>query len=412
MLKAITLDGFRCFDRPTPVTFGKLTVFAGANSVGKSSVIQSLLTFVQSEEQGSGGQLLLNGEWTNVGTFAQTVNYSRSGAERRFSLGITGAKGDREWDALFTFSDPDDPTIDAALLDRIEVFDREPFVLERKGSTFSFEGKPDWKLFTLSSPTAFLTMGTSQSAPERLLPYEPTQTFYLGAYRSRPENVYQARRGNLGPLLGVIGEYTAETILRAQRLPVAVSRPNGGAELPYGDALNDWWSYIFARPIAVRADFVRGFGYTLAVDTPSAERLGLGQVGFGLSQALPIVTLCLAAAFVNLPPAIVVVESPEIHLHPAAQHRLTDLFIALARAGRQVVLETHSDHIINAIRLAVKRGEKDGGLAPDDVHVHFFGMQEGAAAVERIPIDEHGRLERWPEGFFDQASQTLLNIIR
>ena len=206
-----------------------------------------------------------------------------------------------------------------------------------------------------------------------------------------------------------MGEHTAEVILqRGTALTDVLPEGTPPSPQPFGSALNAWWSYIFGGPYAIRVDNVERLGFTLSLDTPTAENLGLGQVGLGLSQALPVVTLGLCSKPENL----VVVESPEAHLHPAAQHRLTELFVALVRAGRQVILETHSEHIINALRLAIKRGPEKSGLLPEQVVVHFFNIEEGAVLVEHVPIDADGRLQKWPKGFFDQAAMTLMDLSR
>jgi predicted ATPase len=85
-----------------------------------------------------------------------------------------------------------------------------------------------------------------------------------------------------------------------------------------------------------------------------------------------------------------------------------DLFVALVRGGRQVILETHSDHVVHAAQLAVKHGK----LTPNDVAMRFFSQEEGVARVEAVPVDAEGRMTKQPVGFVDQASTDLLELIR
>ena len=98
------------------------------------------------------------------------------------------------------------------------------------------------------------------------------------------------------------------------------------------------------------------------------------------------------------------IENPEVHLHPAGQ-ALMGLFLAdVARAGVQVVVETHSDHVLNGVRRAVKRGD----LAPDEVAIHFFrARSEGGAQVHSPTIDSAGNIDVWPAGFFDQFDKDM-----
>ncbi len=415
MLQKITVDGFRCFDTTTSIELGALTLLAGNNSAGKSSIIHALLALIQSEQQQSGNNLALNGEWVDLGSFNQLVNYGRSRDQRQFSLGITAETDGQDLDVLWTLCEPDDPTAEAAQIRCMEAWVHGAELTAMPASTV-LQALPPTQYRLLQKGEFVTDLGIhafrhpGQIENYDLLEWLSTMVLYLSASRLPPQRLYQAKRTTLGPLLGRMGEYTAETIVKRQRTMVSLLpvTAGGATEQPLGVALNAWWSYIFDRIHSLRVEVNRGLGYTLAVDTPTAENLELGQVGLGLSQILPILTLGLCSE----PGDIVIVESPEIHLHPAAQHRLCEFFVQLARAGRQVVLETHSDHIVNAVRLAAKRGANDGGLTPEMIAVHFFHQQGDKTGVERLHLDELGRFDRWPNGFFDQTTQALLELLK
>lgn len=411
MLQKITVDGFRCFDTSTSIELGALTLLAGNNSAGKSSIIHALAALMQSEQQQSGNHLALNGEWADLGSFNQLVNYGRSRDQRQFSLGLAGTNRDNELDVMWTLGEPEDPTAEVAQIKSMEAWlDGQELTTApgKRPATYFMSRRTDETQTLLGKAHSFRHPGEIGGVD--LLPCTSSEVLYLGASRLAPQRLYQIRRTTLGPLLGRMGEYAAETILKRGRTMVDVlpDAATGEAERPLFAAFNAWWSYIFDRPHSLRVEVNRGLGFTLAVDTPSAENLELGQVGLGLSQILPILTLGLCSR----PGDIVVVESPEAHLHPAAQHRLCDFFIQLARTGRQVVLETHSDHIVNAARLAAKRGTNEPGLAPETIAVHFFTQAGAVTSVERLLLDDLGRFNRWPDGFFDQASQALLELLR
>lgn len=403
MLRKITLDGFRCFGNSTAVELSKVTVLTGVNNVGKSSIVQALMTLMQSEQQASGHVLQLSGEWVQVGSFTQNVNYGRSGTERRFSIGIDGHNGAHDVDVVWTFVDSEDPTADSAKIERVEaLIGDDSFIVKAEGNEYILERETGKTKVTFSHPGL-----VGRLSGINLLPCHYYNVLYLGASRISPQKLYEARRSQLGPLVGTMGEHTAEALLKYRRNMVDIVPWNTHGPISLGLALNTWWSHIFEREFSLRVEPAQNFGFTLSLDTASADNLGLSQVGLGLSQVLPIVALALCSK----PGDLVVIDAPEVHLHPAAQHRLMDLVVALARAGRQIILETHSDHLLNALRLAVKRGDSDGGLGPDDVAIQYFGRGNGEVGVERIPIEQNGRLTKWPEGFFDQAAQTLLRII-
>lgn len=415
MLHAITLDGFRSFALPIRVEIGKLTVLAGANNAGKSSVVHALMALMQSEQQLSGNTLLLSGDWVELGSFNQTANYGLSAEARRFSIGLTGVRDGVEIDTMWTFVGPSDPNEHQAVVAKIEAtIGIEQLRLDAPdagffrwlGSDYVDQDEEERGGATLDHPGEVLLVGEESRRVEQLGPLTWSLVHYLGAFRDRPRGLYSPRRGRTGPSLGAMGEYTAEVLFRTRNYPTDVL-PTLGSE-SVENALGTWWRHVFGDGLTLRSRPIEAFGTALEIDTPSAERLGLGQVGLGLSQTLPVITLGL----LSNAGSVVVVESPEIHLHPGAQHRLCDLFVTLARSGRQVILETHSEHIVNALRLAVKRGVDGGGLAPEDVVVHNFSQVDGDTRVQRVNIDRNGRLENWPNGFFDQAAQAMLELLK
>jgi hypothetical protein len=128
------------------------------------------------------------------------------------------------------------------------------------------------------------------------------------------------------------------------------------------------------------------------------------NVGFGLTQLFPIIVSLLAARTGD----VLLIENPEVHLHPRAQQEIGMFLAETAASGVQVVLETHSDHVLNGIRLSVKQHK----LPATDVRVHFFAHRPGQAAVPESPtIDGDGRLDSWPDGFFDQFDFALAELL-
>jgi predicted ATPase len=412
------LDGFRCFAEPTRVTLGALTVLAGANSAGKSSVIHALISLMQSEQQPSEGHLRLSGEWVDIGGFRQALSYVREGAQGRFSIGVTGRLDDVDTDLLVTLAEPEESFTDAAKIQRIEAsFGERELAFERSddGRDMPYrrltrdDPSEAWKsaggVAAFVYPWAISPNMHPVPTPRlsRLLPCTPASVLYLSAFRDLPRKFYPQRRSKLGPLLGAMGEYVAETLF-SRRNELTDILPEPGPPRLLGAAIEAWWAHVFGGDYGIRAEAAEDLGFVVSLDTPSAENLRLTQVGTGLSQALPVIVLALCSK----PGDLVIVESPEVQLHPAAQHRLMDLFVALVRGGRQVILETHSDHVVHAAQLAVK-SEK---VLPEDVAMRFFSQDDGAARVESVPVDAQGRMAKQPIGFVDQASADLLELIR
>jgi predicted ATPase len=403
VLTAIMLDGFRAFAEPTRVTLGALTLLAGANSAGKSSMIHALLSLMQSEQHPAGVNLRLSGEWVDVGSFKQALSYARQGQARQFAIGVSGRIGEIETDIVLTLGESMGSTEDDTRIQRIEACaDESELAFESVGSEFRMTGEASATRGVIGVLYGYpWTMPVVP--PGRLIPCDPTSVLYLSAFRDLPRPLYPRRHSKLGPLLGSMGEYVAETLFTRRNDETDVL-PDPGPPRLLGAALEAWWAHVFGGDYAIRAEAAKDLGFTVSLDTPAAEDLQLTQVGTGLSQALPVIVLGLCSK----PGDLVIVESPEVQLHPAAQHRLMDLFVALTRAGRQVILETHSDHVVHAAQLAVKHQK----LTPEEVAMRFFSQEEGVARVDPVPVTEEGRMAKQPIGFLDQASVDLLELIR
>jgi len=102
---------------------------------------------------------------------------------------------------------------------------------------------------------------------------------------------------------------------------------------------------------------------------------------------------------------LLLIENPEAHLHPRGQARIGELLALAASCGIQVVIETHSDHVLNGIRLLVHGGK----LPPNELQLHFFQrrQQDGQSLVTSPHIDKNGRIDQWPDGFFDEWDKSL-----
>ena len=122
--------------------------------------------------------------------------------------------------------------------------------------------------------------------------------------------------------------------------------------------------------------------------------------GFGITQILPIVVAALSVPKGSL----LLIENPEVHLHPAGQALMGQFLADVTHAGIQVIVETHSDHVLNGIRRAVKSGR----VQADDVVLHFFRARSAGVPQALTPtMDSSGSVDVWPEGFFDQFDKDM-----
>jgi predicted ATPase len=151
------------------------------------------------------------------------------------------------------------------------------------------------------------------------------------------------------------------------------------------------------------------YGYNGKGVTKPLHDLKAENVGYGISYTLPVIVALISAK----PGALVIIENPEAHLHPAGQSELAKLITMVAASGVQVMVETHSDHIITGIQLACKANSEaeNIGIRKDDVSVYYFhSLENNTLQIEAVHILDNGKLDYQPKGFFDQAEKDMFDL--
>jgi predicted ATPase len=131
----------------------------------------------------------------------------------------------------------------------------------------------------------------------------------------------------------------------------------------------------------------------------------LPEVGVGVSQVLPVVVQCLLAE----PGSLILLQQPELHLHPALQQRLGNFLLACVRSGRQVVLETHSEYLVSRLALEVAKDPSDE--TRDMLAVLLTEVGDNGTEYVSADIDRYGEIV-WPRGFFDEGASEALQILQ
>ena len=134
-------------------------------------------------------------------------------------------------------------------------------------------------------------------------------------------------------------------------------------------------------------------------------RRNLMDVGFGISQVLPV----LAALFRADGPPMFLLQQPELHLHPSAQAALGSEFCRTAEAGRQLIIETHSEYVIDRVRMDIR--DRQAALEPDDVSILFFERSDLDVRIHSLRFDDQGNVLGAPDGygqfFMDEARRSV-----
>ncbi|EOV1642474.1 TPA: DUF3696 domain-containing protein [Yersinia enterocolitica] len=369
MIEFINIKNFKTLLNAS-FPLGALNLFSGLNGMGKSTLMQSLLLLRQSHERNTlkSKGLLLNGDYVNLGTGK---------------------------DALSSFSE------------------KEEIIITIK-----------WDEFKQPTKFEFNYQHDSDLLPLRKVdvegPLEDLSLFnenfqYLSADRLGPQSHHQLSEFHIRDLksVGLHGEYTVHFIAvnGAKDLNIVeLQHPKSIANTLLSN-IEAWMSDITPglkiRAVA-RPEFnSASLSYSFNQGKETTEDFKPQNVGFGLSYVLPIVTSILSASKGDL----IIIENPESHLHPAGQSLMGRLCSIAAKNGVQLIIESHSDHFLNGIRVAVKQKIMDGS----DVKIFFLQRDLyspiHASEVMYPNIDEHGRIDHWPDGFFDQWDKELDQLL-
>lgn len=373
MIESLTLENFKAFKQQS-ISLKPLTLLTGLNGMGKSSAIQSLLLLRQSYQDGVLNQnddsgLVLNGALVQLGTGR---------------------------DVLFNNADSDDIGIKISTSDC--------------GSS-SWEFNYDLQADVLKHKK---TAHASKIYQSSLF----GQDFhYLQAERVGPRPMFDMADFVVREQrqLGVLGQYAAHFLseYRDEEVLEQLHHPDSTSDTLIGQTMA-WMSEISpGTQIKVdnysEIDVVRlSFGFVRADTVGNVNYHRATNVGFGLTYTLPV----LVAILSSKPGSLVLLENPEAHLHPRGQSQIGELMARAANAGIQIIVETHSDHILNGIRVAARNGM----IEPSDVALHFFQRpQEDSelkgAEVISPKLDKDGRIDQWPEHFFDEFDKNLMNLL-
>ncbi|MCK6516680.1 DUF3696 domain-containing protein [Myxococcota bacterium] len=377
MLTQLDLRTFKCFERKC-LPLAPLTVLTGLNASGKSTTIQALTLVQQSlSERPADGVLALNGDTVNLGAALDLVHDEVG----RRSVGIGVSRGELRVD--WSFTAPEDGWLLAMELPLSNARWSGVDLPEREGGPLFTE---DELAVTAVAALRQALIGAAYLSAERL---GPRETYPLGSA--------EAHR-----TVGALGERAPGTLYW-----------HGRREVHPALCLPDTPPTLLRQTDAWLGEFFPGAGMEIErVSRTNLVRLGLRtsarsdfrrpqNVGFGLSNVLPILVAALNAS----PGDLLLIENPEVHLHPAGQAKIGRLLARVAAAtGAQVILETHSDHVLNGVRRAVRERE----TRPDQVGLLFFRPpQEGLDQVVSPQLDVEGNIDHWPEGFFDQFEKDM-----
>jgi predicted ATPase len=404
MLTKIELQNFKCFQENTVFPLGSLTLLTGINGQGKSSLIQSLLLMRQSiEYDDRTTKLILNGNCLSLGRFNEIRNmgtsiekpiifkyfYNRT-IESSNTETIT-IKGSANY---YFVEDMNDDMV--AALKAVEIEANSVSSLTNYRTSFDKKFEVNQIIQDNQSIFQFIPI----QILEKNFEYEKLLNFsaihYISADRLGPQDFYFRSTIPKFPNVGLKGELTVNLLYRMKDELIDDRLCLGTDAKTLIIQAQEWLNKIFDGAKVEVSGSQTNVLELMFNSSLSKDRFRPANIGFGYHCILPIIVSGLIAKEGE----ILIVENPEAHLYPKAQSELSKFLAKISACGIQVFIESHSDHILNALRIAVL----DKILSHEELSILYFS-QNTEQSVVKIPLDSDGRIEEWPDGFFDQMDK-------
>jgi predicted ATPase len=354
----LNIANFKCFENQT-IEFKPLTILAGANSVGKSSAIQALLLFRIAIEQ-----LRKNKKSLPINNYY------------KLALGSVHE-----------------------VLNRESKTDQIFFSLPSESITLTCDVPKD-----IDADELILSTNNTKNLLEITNPINHPNFYYLNAERIGPRLDY---RIETLPFLhtGYDGAYTIQAFKKlADDIVILERRFDINSSPRYSNQVALWLEYITP---GIKVNVPKLYEKARIAEMSFGESAPT-NIGFGVSYILPIILTGLLAE----KGAMIIIENPEAHLHPSGQSRMGHFLARMSASGVHIVIETHSEHIINGIRIATLSATSK--LKSEDIIINFFQKNNNNVApdLKIIDINLSGDLSSFPRDFFDQTQQDLFTIMQ
>jgi predicted ATPase len=443
MLERLRIQNFKSWQDTGDMAFGSLTGFFGTNSSGKSSILQFLLMLKQTVESSDRSRVLHLGDdksYVDLGTINDISFNHKEATALVFSI---------EWKTGAGFVIPDSfedeggqvafggivqmeiLSFDAKVRKINNVVLVESFIYRHNAFGLKVGAKritkgPDKNKYLITGKDPEFRQDSFSILEERqplkfynFPPISPTeirtplnekleeypykleelysQFHYLGPLREYPNRLY-VWAGEQTQSVGNRGERAVAALLSSRNQGPTIDMGEGQPKRTVEEHVAHWLKelgliYSFkVQPIAPNRK-----EYEVRIQrTAESASVFLTDVGFGVSQILPVLVLL----FYVPEGSTVILEQPEIHLHPAVQAGLADVFIdAIKRRKVQIILESHSEHLLQRLQRRIA----EEVISQEEIKLYFTSIEEGRSKLTTLELDEYGNIGNWPKGFFGDA---------
>ena len=406
MITELTARNFKSWKDTGGLQFAPLTGLFGANSSGKTSILQVLLMLKQTVEQPSDwNEPLYFGDeksLVNLGSFNDIIHQPTNNQYLEISMSwkllekLT-IQNIGEVDVLSFFTEIFRGTLGNFHYGAGRHFFKVDTYEKNSAGNGYDVSTPDGRDSTQSSFRCYGIRGTSPTTQKIFLNLEKafenlfSRILYLGPLREYPRRRYPWE-GDHPKGIGQDGNKAIPALLSRRVRHLSIDKQI----LSWLQRLDLIDSYDL-RPIS---DTNQDYEF-LVKQYKGGPEVQLIDVGFGVSQVLPVLILCYYAP----EGSILILEQPEAHLHPKAQTELADVLIdAVTNRNIQIILESHSEYLLS--RLQRRIAEKE--IASVDTALYFCEINDGTSEIERLDVDEYGNIRNWPQNFFGDVTGELI----
>ncbi len=433
MLTRLRLENFKSWQDTGNIGLRPITGFFGANSSGKSGLMHALLLLKQTADSADRGIVFhFGGSTTRVdlGDFESVVHGHKKGSALRISFDWRTEEPFRIADSYSRMEVIRSDDIGFQVVSRLEgEGDRQQLIVDQMvyrvgsaqfGLRRELEGKHKYRPFAENAEFRFRsdqgrTWGIASPIkcygfPDTVRAYYQNAGFltdlefaleqklqsvyYLGPLRAFPERTY-AWSGVQPTDMGQAGESAVDAVLASRQRGEKISLGRGTKRPTLEQYVAQWLKklgLIYDFHIDSVAEGSRLFEVKVR-ESPKASEVLIPDVGFGVSQILPVLVLC----FYVPRGSTVILEQPEIHLHPSVQAGLADVFIdAWKKRNVQVIVESHSEHLLRRLQRRIAEEE----ISKEDVGLYFCSAEDGTSKLDALMVDLFGNIMNWPRNFF------------
>jgi len=431
MIKKIRIKNFKCLRDTGYLDIKPLTFFVGPNSSGKSSLFQILLMLKQTVENiDPNNPLIVNGNWAQMGSYPEFIYKGDSKNELDVEIEFFDVRSER-----FPFNKPYSSrtsqlkirtsfcyNIETTQINIKEILIQRgknefqkvirkgsnyianiSYIIKKKEEQLTFEEVKPYKFYDfmadyrklselfekkeyLSDRKFYFGRGFEIS---RIVDKQFENLYYLGPLRQFPQRIYITSGQRPGDV-GIRGQHAVDVLWFSH-----LSK-NERIKKINKECIKWFKEFGFADNIELENIGIPNYYQVVITDPFTKCKTNLLNIGFGASQTLPIII----ESFYAPKNSLILIEQPEIHLHPKAQASLGDLFISsVTDSNRNLIVETHSEHILSRVRRKIAEKVID----KDKVAIYYFNPTENGTKIEEIVINENGQYVSFPDGFFEEG---------